>query len=82
MSRLDEWKEVYSMTVGTSKFVGSMVEMVRVPGGVVYKIMEDRSHSNTVYHQTGSTTNMEDEVSVSITFAPFPPGLYEKLSQL
>ena len=82
MNRMSEWEDLYSMPMGTQKWIGSMVEVIRVPGGVLYKCMEDRLQSNTIYHQTGQSTNTEENISVSITFASFPPGLVEKLSQL
>ena len=71
------------MELGSTKWYGVSVEAIRVPGGIVYKAFEDRPEMINKYNDAGVyISENRPAVSVSVTFAPFPPGLYEKLLQL
>lgn len=83
MNRMSEWKDLYDLGMGMSTWFGPNIEAVRVPGGVIYRNFEEKINSNTEYFGGGgSNIRTEENITVSITFAPFPAGLYEKLSQL
>ena len=83
MNIMSEWKVLYELGIGLSTWFGPHIEAVRVPGGVVYRNYEDKMNTNTEYYGDGGSVNRtKEDVSISITFAPFPPGLYEKLHQL
>lgn len=80
---MNEWEVLYNLSMGTSTWFGPYIEAVRVPGGVVYRNFEEKMNSNTEYFGGGgSNVRTEENIAVSIAFAQFPPGLYEKLSQL
>jgi hypothetical protein len=80
---LHEWEELFIMGIGQSKFINASIEIIRVPGGVIYKSFESYPQTRNFYDQSGSyQSQTTEEISVSITFSSFPPGLYEKLSQL
>ena len=84
-AKISEWKELYALGIGMERMFGSYISAIRVPGGIIYRTIEDRTEFNSgTYdpHSGAQINNNRPAVSVSIAFTPFPPGLYEKLSQL